>query len=66
MKIEHTAHQVDDPAARDRLVKAGATAEGDVQETESGDVVAMVRDPWGIAVQLVRRKTPMIGRTTRS
>ena len=46
---------------RARLLSAGATAEGDVQMNDAGDRVAMLRDPWGVAVQLVRRATPMIG-----
>jgi catechol 2,3-dioxygenase-like lactoylglutathione lyase family enzyme len=49
-------------AERDRLVAAGATAEGDVQTTESGDVMAMLRDPWGLALQLAQRHAAMIGR----
>jgi hypothetical protein len=42
---------------------AGATPVGDVQSNDAGDVVAMLRDPWGIAVQLVRRRAAMIGRS---
>jgi glyoxylase I family protein len=58
----HIAFAADDvPATRARLISAGATAEGDVTHTEAGDVMAMLRDPWGLAVQLVRRRTPMIG-----
>ena len=45
---------------RARLIAAGATAEGDVEVTAAGDHVAMLRDPWGLPVQLVRRATPMI------
>jgi glyoxylase I family protein len=44
----------------DRLVAAGATIVTGVQTTESGDTVAMLRDPWGLAVQLVHRREPMI------
>jgi catechol 2,3-dioxygenase-like lactoylglutathione lyase family enzyme len=46
---------------RDRLIAAGATPEGDVQTTESGDVMAMLRDPWGLALQLAQRRVAMIG-----
>ena len=61
-RIVHLAFRTADvAAARTRLVAAGGTAEGDVQTTEAGDVVAMVRDPWGLCVQLVRRRDPMIG-----
>jgi glyoxylase I family protein len=45
---------------RARLLAAGATAEGEVQVNDVGDRVAMLRDPWGVALQLVRRATPMI------
>jgi glyoxylase I family protein len=58
----HVAFLTDDvPATRARLVAAGATAEGDAQVTPTGDHVAMLRDPWGLAVQLIRRKVAMIG-----
>jgi catechol 2,3-dioxygenase-like lactoylglutathione lyase family enzyme len=45
---------------RARLVAAGATTEGDVVVTDTGDTVAMLRDPWGLAVQLVARGEEMI------
>jgi glyoxylase I family protein len=57
----HVAFVADDVAAvRTRLMAAGATSEGDVQVTPAGDHMAMLRDPWGLAVQLVRRATPML------
>ena len=57
----HLALQSDDPAAdRDRLLKAGAKLTDDVQTTPNGDRLVMLRDPWGIAVQLVHRATPML------
>ena len=57
----HIAFYVDDvPASRDRLIKAGATAQGDVNTNEEGDQLAMVRDPWGLAVQLVKRTKAML------
>lgn len=60
--VLHLAFSADDVAAtRARLIAAGATPEGDVQQTEAGDVLAMLRDPWGLPVQLVRRRAPMIG-----
>jgi len=30
------------------------------EETPAGDTLAMLRDPWGLAIQLCRRTTPMI------
>lgn len=40
---------------RERLVAAGATPAGDVDHLPNGDTVAMLRDPWGMAIQLVHR-----------
>ena len=59
--ILHIAFQVDDmAAARARLLKAGATAEGEVSSNADGDQLAMLRDPWGLALQLVKRTKPML------
>ncbi len=49
----------DVPADRKRLIEAGATPEGEVN-CDNGDTFAVVRDPWGVAIQLVKRKTPML------
>ena len=58
--VLHLAFAVDDvPATRARLIQAGATAEGEVDTNPLGDNLAMLRDPWGFAVQLVKRATPM-------
>jgi len=57
----HLAFLADDvPAVRARLITAGATAEGEVIRSPVGDEVAMLRDPWGLPVQLIRRADPMI------
>lgn len=59
--ILHLAFWTDDVlATRARLLSAGATAEGDAVVTPAGDHVAMLRDPWGLALQLVHRASPMI------
>lgn len=42
-----------------RLKNAGATVVADVHQIGQ-DTFAMLRDPWGIPVQLVHRQTPMI------
>ncbi len=47
-------------AARDRLLAAGATAVGEVSKTAGGDELAMLRDPWGLAIQLVHRARPLV------
>lgn len=57
----HIAFRTDDvAAARQRLIAAGATAVGDISKNDVGDELAMLRDPWGLAIQLVRRTTDMI------
>ena len=50
----------DVPAARAKLMAAGASPEGDVIRNAAGDEVAMLRDPWGLAIQLIKRADPMI------
>ena len=45
---------------RDRLVKAGATIAEDISTTHAGDNLAMLRDPWGFPIQLIKRAQPMI------
>lgn len=47
--------------ARDRLVAAGATPVGDVTENAAGDRFAMLRDPWGLPIQLAQRLRPLVG-----
>jgi glyoxylase I family protein len=47
-------------ADRDRLVKAGATLAEDYSTNAAGDELLMLRDPWGIGLQLVKRGTPML------
>jgi hypothetical protein len=51
------------PGDRDRLVAAGATLVHDVQTSAEGDELLMLRDPWGIPLQLVKRAHPMLGRS---
>ncbi len=57
----HLAFLSPDPAVdRDRLVKVGAKLVSDVFTTPEGDEVVMLRDPWGIALQLIKRAAPMV------
>ena len=59
--VLHIAFWTDDvEAARERLLSAGASAVGEALVTPAGDHVAMLRDPWGLAIQLVHRAQPMI------
>jgi catechol 2,3-dioxygenase-like lactoylglutathione lyase family enzyme len=56
----HIAFATDDPdAARDALVAAGATF---VEERgmADGSRLLMLRDPWGIPLQLCRRTRPLL------
>jgi uncharacterized glyoxalase superfamily protein PhnB len=59
--LMHVAYVSNDPAAdRDRLVRAGAVVVDDLITTPSGDAIVMLRDPWGVPTQLVKRAKPMI------
>jgi glyoxylase I family protein len=59
----HLAFLSDNPAAdRDRLVKAGARIAEDVTTTPHGDEILMLRDPWNIPIQFVKRTQPMLSR----
>ncbi len=57
----HLALVSDNPAGdRDRLVKAGAQVVEEFSLTPGGDEIVMLRDPWGIPLQLVKRAQPMV------
>lgn len=58
--VLHFAFNVDDVKATcDRLIKAGAKMDKDVTVAASGDEIATIRDPWGIALQFIKRAIPM-------
>ena len=44
-----------------RLIVAGATPVGEITENAAGDRFAMLRDPWGLALQLAQRVRPLVG-----
>ncbi len=44
----------------ERLQKAGARLIGPPETMPNGDVLAMLRDPWGTAIQLAHRASPMV------
>jgi len=50
----------DVPGAVERLVAAGASVVSGPETLESGDELAMLRDPWGLAIQMCKRKAPMV------
>jgi glyoxylase I family protein len=56
----HLAFAAPDPeAARTALVAAGATLV-DEQSLADGSRLVMLRDPWGLAIQLCARATPLL------
>ena len=59
----HIAFMVDDVEQICRkLTAAGATVADDVTTTDSGDIIAMLRDPWGVSIQFVKRAKPMLSK----
>lgn len=59
--VFHIAYATDKvKEVRERLLTAGATAVGDVGVTPAGDELAMLRDPWGVPIQLVKRAQPLV------
>lgn len=57
----HTAFVCDDVKGTvDALVAAGATIADPITKTPSGDVLAMLKDPWGMSIQLCHRANPMV------
>lgn len=58
--IVHLAFVSEDPAAdKQRLVSAGAT-EVSEQHLQDGSHLVMLRDPWGLAIQLCKRGVPLL------
>ena len=61
MLVLHFAFNVDNVKETcDKLVQAGAKWDKELTTTDSGDVIATLRDPWGLAIQFVKRAKPMI------
>jgi glyoxylase I family protein len=57
----HIAFMVDDVKGTCRkLVAAGAAVAGEAAVTDSGDELAMLRDPWGVPIQILKRANPML------
>ena len=57
----HIAFMVDDvEKTRRRLVAAGATIATDITVTDNGDKLVMLRDPWGVPIQSLKRAKPML------
>jgi glyoxylase I family protein len=47
-------------ADRDRLVQVGARVIEDVYSTPEGDEIMILRDPWNVPIQFVKRKQSML------
>lgn len=59
--VLHLAFVVGDiEGERARLIRAGASAAGEINATAAGDRLVFLRDPWGFAIQLVTRAVPML------
>ncbi len=59
--LMHLAFVCEDiPTTMERLIAAGATRVSGPETLDSGDEVAMLRDPWGLPIQLAKRATPMV------
>ena len=57
----HIAFMVEDVEGTcQKLVAAGATIASDISVTDSGDKLAMLRDPWGVPIQFLKRANPML------
>jgi catechol-2,3-dioxygenase len=57
----HIAFLVDDVAQiRGDLLDAGATMAKDIEVTDAGDEILILRDPWGIPIQFLKRAKPML------
>ena len=50
----------DVPGTTERLVEAGATRISGPEILATGDELSILRDPWGMAIQLCKRANPMV------
>ena len=56
----HFAFHTDDPdGSRNELIAAGATLVDELTAPD-GSRLVMLRDPWGLALQLCQRTTPLL------
>ncbi len=57
----HIAFMVDDVVGiKSKLMNAGATIANDIEVTEGGDEILILRDPWGVPIQFLKRAKPML------
>jgi glyoxylase I family protein len=43
-----------------KLTSAGATIVSDLSTTPAGDEFTILRDPWGVSIQFIKRAEPML------
>lgn len=60
LALHFAYYAADLEATFERLKAAGATVVQAPTPTGTGDTLAMLRDPWGVCVQLVNRKEKML------
>lgn len=59
--IMHLGFSVEDIATLyEKLVSNDATIVDEISVAKSGDKIAMLRDPWGLPIQLIKRAKPII------
>ena len=59
--VFHIAFMVDDvERICHELLAAGATIASDISTTTDGDQIAILRDPWGVPIQFLKRADPML------
>jgi glyoxylase I family protein len=61
--VFHVAFEVGEESIeglRDRLLAAGATLYSELAVTPANDRLIMLRDPWGLAIQLAKRNVPLL------
>jgi len=57
----HFAFVVDDVRSlRTGLIEAGATLAEEIRETNAGDQVLVLRDPWGFPIQFIKRTEALL------
>jgi predicted enzyme related to lactoylglutathione lyase len=57
----HIAFISDDlKVVRDSLITAGAKVIDDITTIPNGDQILMMRDPWGLSIQFVKRTEPIL------
>ncbi|MFO0863167.1 MAG: VOC family protein [Gemmataceae bacterium] len=58
--VFHIAFSVTDVTGElSRLLAVGASKAGEINVTSAGDEMTFLRDPWGVALQLVKRAKPL-------